>query len=106
MPDGPRHIRAFDVIDGRRLANSRVFANVTPGASDGFRLDVHGNVFTSSHDSIQVYAPDGTRLGKILVPEIIANCTFGGHDRNRLFIAASTSLYAVDLLTQGAVRPS
>jgi gluconolactonase len=103
MPDGPRHIRVLDVIDGRRLANSRVFADVRPGASDGFRLDVRGNVYSSSHDSIQVYSPDGTRLGKIPVPEIVANCTFGGPNRNRLFIAASTSLYAIDLLTQGAI---
>lgn len=101
MPDGPRHIRAFDVVDGQLLVNSRVFADVRPGASDGFRLDTHGNLFTSSHDSIQVFAPDATRLGKILVPEIIANCTFGGPDRNRLFITASTSLYAIDLLAQG-----
>ena len=105
LENGPRHIRVFDVIDGSRLANSRVFAEVLPGASDGFRIDIHGNVFTSSHDSIQVYAPDGTRLGKIFVPEIIANCTFGGPDRNRLFITASTSLYAIDVLTQGAVQP-
>jgi gluconolactonase len=106
LPDGPRHIRVFDVVDGTSLANSRVFAVVTPGASDGFRLDIHGNIFTSSHDSIQVYAPDGIRLGKILVPEIIANCTFGGPDRTRLFITASTSLYAIDLLTKGVTRPA
>lgn len=106
LPDGPHHIRVFDVVDGSSLANSRVFAEVNPGSSDGFRLDVHGNIFTSSHDSIQVYNPAGVRLGKILVPEIIANCTFGGPDRRRLFITASKSLYAVDLLTQGAVRPS
>jgi gluconolactonase len=102
IENGPRHIRVFDVIDGRRLANSRVFADVRPGAADGFRLDIHGNLFASSHDSIQVFAPNGTRLGKIMVPEIIANCTFGAPERNRLFITASTSLYAIDLLTYGA----
>jgi len=105
-PGGPRHIRVFDVIDGSHLAGSRVFCEVLPGASDGFRIDIHGNLFTSSHDSIQVYAPDGCRLGKILVPEIIANCTFGGPNRNRIFITASTSLYAIDVRTQGALRPS
>jgi gluconolactonase len=105
MPDGPRHIRVFDVIDGEKLVNGRVFADVRPGASDGFRLDVHGNIFTSSHDSIQVFSPDGNRLGKILVPEIIANCVFGGVNRNRLFITASTSLYAIDVKTQGSIRP-
>lgn len=105
-PGGPRHIRVFDVINGRHLAHGRVFCKVLPGASDGFRIDIHGNLFTSSHDSIQVYAPDGCRLGKILVPEIIANCTFGGLNRDRIFITASTSLYAIDVRTQGALRPS
>ena len=104
-PGGPRHIRVFDVIDGRHLARSRVFCDVRPGASDGFRIDIHGNLFTSSHDSIQIYAPDGCRLGKILVPEIIANCTFGGANRDRIFITASTSLYAINVRTQGALRP-
>jgi gluconolactonase len=105
LENGPRHIRVFDVVDARRLTNSRTFADVRPGASDGFRIDIHGNLFSSSHDSIQVYSPDGVRLGKILVPEIIANCTFGGTDRNRLFITASSSLYVIDVLTQGSVRP-
>lgn len=94
------------MIDGSHLARSRVFCEVLPGASDGFRIDIHGNLFTSSHDSIQVYAPDGCRLGKILVPEIIANCTFGGPNRDRIFITASTSLYSIDVRTQGALRPS
>ena len=104
-PNGPHHICVFEVENGRTLKNGRVFAVIEPGASDGFRLDIHGNIFTSSHDSIQVYAPEGVRLGKILVPEIIANCTFGGPNRDRLFIAASTSLYAIDVATRGATWP-
>jgi gluconolactonase len=66
---------------------------------------VHGNIFTSSADSVQVYASDGTRLGKILVPEKVGNLTFGGPHRDRLYIAASSSLYALDLNTQGIQRP-
>jgi gluconolactonase len=66
---------------------------------------VHGNIFTSSADSVQVYASDGVRLGKILVPEKVGNLTFGGPDRDRLYIAASSSLYAMDLNTQGVQRP-
>jgi len=89
------------VEDGRRLRNGRIFAEVSPGAPDGFRLDVHGHIFTSAHDGIQVFTPEGERLGKILVPEIVANCTFGGPEKNRLFITASTSLYAIDVLTSG-----
>ena len=99
------HILAFDVVGGGRLANGRVFAVVAPGVADGFRLDTHGNLYTSSEDSIQVFAPDGHRLGKILVPEKVGNCTFGGADGKRLFIAASSSLYAITLAACGAQRP-
>jgi gluconolactonase len=100
-PNGPHHIRAYDVVDGKQTTNGRVFAVIEPGMPDGFRVDKHGYIFTSSLDSIQVYTPEGERIGKILVPEKVGNCTFGGPDKNRLFIAASSSLYAVTLETQG-----
>jgi gluconolactonase len=101
-PQGHHYIRVYDVIDGRWVANGRVFVVVEPGQPDGFRVDEQGNLFTSSEDSVQVFAPDGTRLGKIRTPETCANLTFGGAERNRLFIAASSSLYAIDLNTRGA----
>lgn len=101
IPGGPHHIRVYDVVDGRYTKNGRVFADIEPGQPDGLRVDEHGNVFTSSQDSVQVYAPDGTRLGKILVPETCANLTFGGKERDRLFITAGKSLYAIDLKTRG-----
>lgn len=104
-PAGNRHIRAFDVVDGRRLARERVFAVVEPGASDGFRCDQHGNVWTSAGDGVHCYAPDGALLGKVLVPEQVSNVCFGGARRNRLFITATTSLYAVFLGVRGAQRP-
>ena len=104
-PKDSRHFMAFDVVDGRRLQNGRGFAVIEPGLADGFRVDVHGNIFTSSADSVQVYASDGVRLGKILVPEKVGNLTFGGPARDRLYIAASSSLYAMDLNTQGLQRP-
>ena len=104
-PEDSRHFMAFDVVDGRRLRNGRGFAVIEPGLADGFRVDVHGNIFTSSADSVQVYASDGKRLGKILVPEKVGNLTFGGPHRDRLYIAASSSLYALDLNTQGVQRP-
>jgi gluconolactonase len=104
-PKDSRHFMAFDVVDGRRLQNGRGFAVIEPGLADGFRLDVHGNIFTSSADSVQVYASDGTRLGKILIPEKVGNLTFGGPHRDRLYIAASSSLYALDLNTEGVQRP-
>lgn len=98
---GNHHIVAFDVVEGRRLQNPRVFAEITPGLSDGFRIDVHGWLYTSSADSVQVYGPDGTRLAKIPVPEKVGNLTFGGPERDQLFICASTSLYRISLNTKG-----
>ncbi|MFB2552819.1 SMP-30/gluconolactonase/LRE family protein [Ensifer soli] len=101
----PRHIRVFDVVDGRRLENGRVFADVDTGLPDGMRVDVEGNVWTSAGDGVHCFAPDGTLLGKILVPQTVANLTFGGPRRNRLFIAATRSLYSVFLAVSGVQRP-
>jgi gluconolactonase len=100
-PNGPHHIRAYDVVDGKQTTNGRVFAVIEPGLPDGFRVDVSGYIFTSSLDSVQIYSPEGKQLGKILVPEKVGNCTFGGPDKNRLFIAASSSLYVITLETKG-----
>lgn len=101
-PNGNHHIRVFDVEDGRRLKNSRVFAVIEPGIPDGFRVDSRGNIFTSSGDSIQVFSEAGQRLGKIFVPETVSNCVFGGPKKTRLFITATSSIYAIDLNTSGA----
>jgi gluconolactonase len=100
--NAPRHIRVFDVIDGKRLANGREFCSVDKGLPDGFRMDVAGNLWTSAGDGVHCFAPDGTLLGKILVPQTVANLTFGGPRRNRLFITATRSLYSVFLATSGA----
>jgi gluconolactonase len=99
---GHHHIVAFDVIGGEDLANPRVFAVVSPGLADGLRVDVNGFVYTSSEDSVQVYHPDGTRIGRIPVPEKVGNLVFGGAGGNELFVCASTSLYHVVLNTRGA----
>ena len=102
----PGHIRAFDVVDGRHLTNSRVFAVVRPGEADGFRADTDGNIFTSAWDGIQVYSPQSELLGKILVPEErTANCCFGGPDKNRLYITANKSMYSIALRVRGAQTP-
>jgi gluconolactonase len=97
----PRHIRVFDV-HGDRLGGGRVFAESTAGLFDGFRLDVEGRIWTSAEDGVHCYEPDGTLIGKILVPEVVANVCFGGLKRNRLYICATTSLYAVYVMTNGA----
>ena len=101
-PGGNHHIRAFDVIEGRRLAKGRVFTEISPGFPDGFRCDTQGNVWCSSGDGVQVFAPDGMRLGKILVPEHVSNLCFGGPKKNRLFITATTSLYSLYVNANGA----
>jgi gluconolactonase len=103
---GHHHIVAFDVENGRTLRNLRVFAVVTPGLADGFRVDVHGFIYTSSEDSVQIFHPDGTRLGRIAVPEKVGNLCFGGTEGNELFICASTSLYRVRLHTRCATAPT
>jgi gluconolactonase len=94
-----------DVPDGHALANGRVFAVVEPGLPDGFRLDERGWIYTSSLDSVQIYHPDATLLGKIHVPEKIGNLTFGGVARDQLYIAASSSIYRIRLATRGIQRP-
>lgn len=104
-PARPRHIRVFDVVDGKSLANGREFCRLDNGIPDGFRLDVHGNLWTSAGDGVHCFAPDGTLIGKILVPQTVANVAFGGPRKNRLFITATKSLYAVYLATNGAQVP-
>lgn len=103
-PDMCHDIRAYDIIDGRTAVNERIFAVVEPGQPDGFCVDAQGNVFTSSQDSVQIYSPEGTYLGKIPVPEVCANLTFGGENRDRLFITAGTSVYTIQLKTRGIER--
>jgi gluconolactonase len=104
-PDGEHHIRAFDVVGGRKLRNGRVFAEISPGLADGFRIDTDGNVWTSAGDGVHCFSPKGELLGKIRVPEVVSNVCFGGPKRNRLFITATTSLYAVYVGQVGAQRP-
>ena len=97
----PKHIRVFDVR-GDKVAGGREFAECTAGLFDGFRLDVDGRIWTSAEDGVHCYDPDGTLIGKIRVPEVVANVCFGGVKRNRLYICGTTSLYAVYVMTNGA----
>jgi gluconolactonase len=98
---GPRHMRVFDVSDRGTLSGGRDFATCTVGFFDGFRLDDAGRIWASAGDGVHCYDPDGTLLGKILVPEPVANVVFGGPKRNRLFICATTSLYSMLLPVNG-----
>jgi gluconolactonase len=112
--EAPKCIRVWDVVDDRELANGRVFASMELedfndiGMADGIRADVDGNIWASAgwvgdgYDGVHIFAPDGVRIGQIVLPEICSNVCFGGRRRNRLFMTASQSLYAVYVETQGA----
>ncbi len=102
-----RLILAFDVT-GEALANRRVFIDAGPGTPDGFRLDIDGNLWCGwgmgreDLDGVMVFNPQGRAIGRIRLPERCANLCFGGARRNRLFMAASRSLYALYVNTRGA----
>jgi len=102
----PRTIRVFEV-DGDRLRNTRVLLEAGTGTPDGFRVDVDGNLWCGwgmdpEQDGVRVFNPAGAPIGHIALPERCANLCFGGRHRNRLFMAASHSLYALYVNTQGA----
>jgi gluconolactonase len=104
----PRKILAYDVVGGAKLANKRVLIDAGPkGTPDGFRVDVDGNLWCgwgmgeAGLDGVHVFNPAGRLIGRIDLPERCANVCFGGVHRNRLFMAATTSLYALYVNTQG-----
>jgi gluconolactonase len=103
----PRGIHVYAVARGR-VDGGRRFVDMSPGSSDGVRCDAEGNLWATAggggdgYDGVQVFAPDGIRIGQIVLPEGCANLCFGGTARNRLFMAASRSVYAVYLNTTGA----
>ena len=101
VADGPAHIRRFDVGDDLGLSGGDVVATCTSGVFDGFRLDTDGRIWTSAGDGVHCYDPDGTLIGKIRIPEIVGNLTFGGPRRNRLFVCGTSSLYSVYVFATG-----
>jgi gluconolactonase len=104
----PRKILAYDVVGGKALSNRRVLIDAGPkGTPDGFRVDTDGNLWCGwgmgeeGLDGVHVFNPAGKQIGRIDLPERCANLCFGGVHRNRLFMAASTSLYSLYVNTQG-----
>jgi len=108
----PKNIMVYEVVDGTKLSKGREFINMDlngkAGFADGIRADVDGNIWVGAgwvgegYDGVHIFAPDGTRIGQILLPEICSNVCFGGTRRNRLFMTGSQSLYALYVETQGA----
>jgi gluconolactonase len=98
------HIRRF-TVDGDALTGGEVFATCDAGSFDGLRLDATGRVWAAAHDGLHCFAPDGALLGKLLVPEIVSNLTFGGPKLNHLFITATTSVYTLRVNFNGCRYP-
>lgn len=101
-----KHIRRFDVEGEDRLAGGDVFATCDAGSFDGLRLDDAGRIWAAAHDGLHCFDPDGTLLGKLHVPEIVSNLTFGGPKRNDLFITATSSVYSLRLNLCGVRYPA
>jgi len=115
-PAAPKNIMVFEVVNGQKLGEGKEFTPMKlamkngegAGIADGIRADVDGNIWAGAgwvgpgYDGVHIFAPDGQRIGQILLPEICANICFGGAKRNRLFMTASQSLYSVYTEAQGA----
>ena len=106
-PGEPKTTHVYDIVDGTKAVNGRVFFD-TVGWADGIRVDTEGNVWCGfsggeGEDGVAIFAPDSTMIGRILLPERCANVCFGGAKRNRLFMAASQSVYAVYVEAQGVL---
>jgi gluconolactonase len=99
-----QHVRVFTVEDGNRLRGGNIFYKAESGPVDGMRCDEDGNIWTSAGDGVHCVNPAGALLGKIYVPEQVANLTFGGRMHSRLFICATTSVYAIYLNRRGIVH--
>jgi gluconolactonase len=100
-----KHIRRFDVHDDGTLSGGDVFGTCDNGVFDGVRVDDAGRLWAAAHDGLHCFDPDGTLIGKLHVPEVVSNLTFGGAKRNELFITASSSLYTLRVNFAGARYP-
>lgn len=98
----PSVIRVYDVDANNMLENGRVFTTIDKGIPDGFRVDCHGNVWSSAADGVHCFDAGGELLGKILVPETVSNLSFGGPRGNELLITATTSVYAIHVNSAAA----
>lgn len=103
--DDAKHIRVYACAANGDISGGRHFHSIDAGASDGFRTDTDGNIWSSAADGVHCIAPSGQLLGKIRVPELVSNVCFGGRAKHELYITATTSLYRVVLNRQGTQKP-
>ncbi|GAA0413461.1 SMP-30/gluconolactonase/LRE family protein [Microbispora corallina] len=101
----PSHIRVFDVTTEGTLTGGKIFAECDNGRFDGLRVDDAGRVWAAAWDGVHCFDTDGTLIGKLRLPESVANLTFGGPKRNHLFVTAGTSVYALRVAVNGACYP-
>lgn len=110
-PNGPRHIRVFDVAGDCRLVNGRIFVDMSPGLADGIRTDRDGNLWAAvgwggeGYDGVHCYSPGGELIGRIHLPEPCSNLCFGGLKKNRLFMTAGQSVYSLYVEALGTQMP-
>jgi len=97
-PRRPHHIRAFDVVGGRRLENGRLFTTITPGFPDGIKVDADGRIYSSSFSGVQILSPAGVLLEEILLPGAV-NFAFGG---STLYVTTDTAIWVAELSAKGA----
>jgi gluconolactonase len=101
-----KHLRRFDVEPDLTLTGGQVFATCDAGSFDGVRLDDAGRLWVAAHDGLHCFHPDGTLLGKLLLPEICSNLTFGGPKRNVLYVTATNLLLSIRLNVSGMRYPA
>ena len=110
-PNGPGHIRVFDVVDARKLSGGQIFADMSPGFADGMRADRDGNLWSSigwagpGTDGVHCLTPNGDLIGRIILPEPCSNLCFGGAKKNRLFMTCSQSIYSLYVEAIGNQSP-
>ena len=99
--NAPNQIMVYDVIENRILKNGKVFHKFNPFFADGFRVDKDDNVWTSAGKGIKCFNPQGEVIGQLLLPDLVANLTFGGENNNILYVTCSSNLYLMELNQQG-----
>lgn len=103
--DDQKHMKVYEIGDDGTPDNGKVFHVINPGASDGFRVDTLGNIWSSAADGVHCINAGGQLIGKILVPELVSNVCFGGRSKHQLYITATTSIYRISLNASGVQYP-
>ena len=99
--NAPNQIMVYDIVENKILKNGKVFHKFNPFFADGFRVDKDDNVWTSAGKGIKCFNPQGEVIGQLLLPDLVANLTFGGENNNILYVTSSSNLYSMELNQQG-----